>query len=1239
MPRGILNRNIYVNGVWLTSEEVRNSLLDRNLPPPVTDAVIDGGVQSFQQQMGEIIFSLPSRIENIPLDKEKIKNDKIEDRDGLLNYNKYSALSGEYEYEVLSPPSLNVTGKFSGDYSNQNFGLVGLTNGFSIRNPFTVIDANRGDNFDTALGNIASNRLEYLINERVSQSIQNQTIDRVNTNLLNLSQGNEFIQSNYDITTPANIIGKGVELLGKITGVQLPVSTIPKGAIGWQEYNSPSGRFEKIKNSVNNLLSKIGVTAGVNLNTEQRTTELLKRTGPGQKNALFRHLRINTYVPDYSSPRLFGVLGDRAPSSRYYIGNESSTNRGGGITKIFTAEDFTEQSTDIDSEINGEQVVRPTKDFVWGGEETKFPDQTILAKTANLTKLHSETGVFIDQTKKFFKDKINGKDISRGSAIGEYDRVWLKSTDGTQLENGYSYQNAIRKSGLFNKNLTKPGFSVDSGKSSLSVLQNNGIVKSYPNSIDESFTTYKKYMLSLENLAWSDNLADLPIQEIGPGDLVNGRKGRIMWFAPYDLSFDETTTANWNTTEFLGRGEPVYTYNNTNRSGSFKFKILVDHPRIINEYRGRQNTDIEEFLAGIKTPQQFLDIIQRNTSLDQNTKKQLEKKANSIVRQTKADYTTKTTSFSIYFENGSYMSTNDTYNPDGLNKEFIDLSDSGNRINKILKDKNLTIKINFTGFVSKREINGIDINRSGFGEIRSETALFYTLKKVFGNGSEVPKNIKETINYNNNDNLLSASKTADIDSEAAIRDRRVDVTITYYPKGDDVDQSEEFQKNINEQLSNDLDIVSNLFINETTYFDMIADDYPNYFSNISSKIKYFQPGFHSTTPEGLNSRITFLQQCMRQGPSIYGDVGNVKPDNLAFGRPPVCILRIGDFINTKVIIQSLSINYEDNGFQWDLNPEGIGVQPMIANVQMTIELIGGQSLQGPINRLQNALSYNFYANTEMYDPRADSIRLNGEGGEIVDGVSLGEIRKAAGVDVTTQLKNELPIDQEATRLKAEANEKAAAAAATATTEPTLFITINEGNEDRAVKYEIKDTVNGMPETVETINDTVSDNTIIVISQTGATLETAVEERPGLLVDGSGDNRIKLSIRGTSPSGRSFELGLSNINTKTESFTLYETVNSIFKTILDEFDKEIMDEYRKITWKEVHGCDMCSSRDIKNLGRQKAKLEKERDEFIETNTIDLTVEANFTRKKSISNKKNNIYKLTKKTPQIYYWKKQ
>jgi hypothetical protein len=46
---------------------------------------------------------------------------------------------------------------------------------------------------------------------------------------------------------------------------------------------------------------------------------------------------------------------------------------------------------------------------------------------------------------------------------------------------------------------------------------------------------------------------------------------------------------------------------------------------------------------------------------------------------------------------------------------------------------------------------------------------------------------------------------------------------------------------------------------------------------------------------------------------------------------------------------------------------------MIANVDITFNFLGGSTLMGPLNKLQNALSFNYFANTHVYDPRADYI--------------------------------------------------------------------------------------------------------------------------------------------------------------------------------------------------------------------------------------------------------------------------
>ena len=75
----------------------------------------------------------------------------------------------------------------------------------------------------------------------------------------------------------------------------------------------------------------------------------------------------------------------------------------------------------------------------------------------------------------------------------------------------------------------------------------------------------------------------------------------------------------------------------------------------------------------------------------------------------------------------------------------------------------------------------------------------------------------------------------------------------------------------------------------------------------------------------------------------------------------------------------MSLSYSENGMQWDLNPEGVGVQPMYVRVNLGLIIIGGQALNSPVNRLQNAQTFNDYANTGVYDDRADRVTIDDNG--------------------------------------------------------------------------------------------------------------------------------------------------------------------------------------------------------------------------------------------------------------------
>lgn len=160
---------------------------------------------------------------------------------------------------------------------------------------------------------------------------------------------------------------------------------------------------------------------------------------------------------------------------------------------------------------------------------------------------------------------------------------------------------------------------------------------------------------------------------------------------------------------------------------------------------------------------------------------------------------------------------------------------------------------------------------------------------------------------------------------------------------------------------------------EYHFFKVLEAKDPVVYGSLMDKLKYFDPAFHSMTPEGFNGRLTFLQQCMRQGNTVSASDGKFakSANNLAFGRAPYCVLRLGDFYNQLIVINNLSINYDP--LVWDLNIEGVGVQPLIANVQLSFSFVGGGDMTGPVRRLQNAMSFNYYANARLYDNRADRI--------------------------------------------------------------------------------------------------------------------------------------------------------------------------------------------------------------------------------------------------------------------------
>jgi hypothetical protein len=910
----------------------------------------------------------------------------------------------------LGGPSTAVADIVGGALTGRQTGVGpnGLTPNFDLRASLAgrVLGAT-GVIGDTPLGQVGAQQLAFNLAQSVSANVQKETIGRINTNPLSLLSGNDIIVPNYSITTPSGGFKKVVDIASRILGFESPVSLL-----------GDSG--------------SIFAAESPDTSNTARAQAMILTTGRGQVLSLFDNLRQNTsdakvmgtpfstsfkagyvqrYSPSYVDNRGEGPnKGGDGTNGSLYVGDDKK----GGIVNILS--DFNTDgsikvmnSSELDSfKFKGFENVLPESpnqasnlenyekdpkhvdkagvDFTW--ENPVFsnlfdhvkPERGLLKRTKELFDSGQMKTMVSDLERKFLVTGEDGKTtlnkMSRGSAVQDPDNesnVFCRSFSTLRR---YDKVNRLQKHSGLNQDV---GIRYNTEHS---VLEDTGFVKIAP--YDDKV---KDFMFSIENLAWSDNLKELPPCEQGPGDLVTGTKGRIMWFPPYDISFTDTSSVNWDSTNFIGRGEPVYTYSNTERTGTLRFKVIVDHSMALQQMVDN-DTDSEKLIAFIAGCAELPSEINNKLTVDEKNSIAVNSAIDTLKTGTN---NTKTKQFSVYFpnndsdtpttyESGLVNANNVSYKDDSGNnadykndfnlngKFYIDTSGSTTSpLGKFLINECPACIVEIRGYASKQ---GNPTANQGLSDRRANSIkTLITEMGIDVSRIVISKGLGET---------GSADANSDQDSETVKRDRKVDV-LTYYDPTSDTDVNDRVA--VDKQLFADLNRqVKSRFFNECSYFDKVGQDSPIIMAGLKEKLEHFHPAFHSTTPEGFNSRLNFLMQCTRQGPTTNT---NDNPYNLAFGRPPVCILRIGDFYNTKIVMDTVNFDFEP--LVWDLNPEGIGVQPMIANVDISFKFIGGSSLKGPINKLQNAVTFNYFANTEVYDTRADSII----DGKLVDGFAPG----------------------------------------------------------------------------------------------------------------------------------------------------------------------------------------------------------------------------------------------------------
>ena len=917
-------------------------------------------------------------------------------------------------------------------------GVLPSNNQIGSPNPYFEIEgilASRNvDSNETPLGLIGANQLAFAIQANVGANLYEETIGNINTNPLSVMMGNDIIVQNYSITVGKGGGGAFLNYAEKILGVESPVSLLANDSSIFQSEN-PVGNIERGNNQIEN-------------------------TGRGQVLSLFANLQASLRSSNATkSGYAPGFVGDKDPNGGINPNIYAFANNTGGVIDMLHGTDnnpMSQSNYRLESMVTGSGFrglgdLKSTLDSVdGGGTGVDFawddPKQAVVTKNANFKKksiLAKTQALFNDSNKMInlmttkYENVVlkNGETgyKSKGSAIKKFngneietDPQKMFSRAWTTFDRYDGVDKLQKHSGLDNNaGVNQRGNLVGS------VLDDNGFVRVAPFEGDDSSysnqadSKVRNHMFSIENLAWADDLTKLIPSEVGPGDITNGKRGRIMWFPPYDMNFVDNTNVNWEKTDFIGRGEPIYTYNNTERTGNLQFKIIIDHPAYLNSLKGESNDLINSFFAGAKD----LDPrVSGNLSPDElNT---MELANNSIIDEVNNTPQTPPSDFSVYYpydkaftvselissgyengldSNGDPMGIN---NPTGEGEGIVFYdSDNGVTINDdtnygyndgITSDLTTELQSALSGECRACKVTitvyGNNLETSAMKDARIQSVFGWFNDEILDPND--PIKAKRLVSGGDGGSLgpsLTAAipsnfpQDPDVLMNGALKiGRKVTIKFEWDSK-----LAEELNPNKKTPVTDEAEIgftdrLKARFYNEIGFFQKLQEDDKVVYDSLSQKIHFFHPSFHSITPEGFNSRLTFLQQCTRQGPTHFTESESFqndlsKPGNLAFGRPPVCILRIGDFYHTKIVIDTVNFSYEP--LVWDLNPEGVGVQPMICTVDLNFSFIGGSSLQGPINRLQNAVSFNYFANTQIYDPRADSIKLsNDPAHRLVDGI-------------------------------------------------------------------------------------------------------------------------------------------------------------------------------------------------------------------------------------------------------------
>ena len=363
-----------------------------------------------------------------------------------------------------------------------------------------------------------------------------------------------------------------------------------------------------------------------------------------------------------------------------------------------------------------------------------------------------------------------------------------------------------------------------------------------------------------------------PYAPVGAGSLVFSLKnysipetmGNTMYFPPYINSFQNSDSANWNATNFLGRPEAVYTYNNSSRDGSISFFVLTDYAETVLLGKS-QDKNMSEITIDIN--KNFTSMPSKSDPSSEDVKRELEAK------QKDADK----------------MSQERELNSRQQNSGSVDV------VAKIPETESEYVQFQKDAEASTGVKGDANSNKTAdsFKGLSNKTA------------DAVNNIVKNTIS--NNDNVYTEGKKGSYNVYNSVSDPGTNLDGGFDDSG-------------------------------------VADTKERITSMIAGIPMMFQPAFLSGSKVDFKRRMEFLSKLTRPASNASGVKKNSETgkweggSGFSFTKPPVCHIRLGDWFNHDIIINSVSYDYSDA--PWTTNLDAGRVQPMWANVTINFNIVG-----------------------------------------------------------------------------------------------------------------------------------------------------------------------------------------------------------------------------------------------------------------------------------------------------------